>query len=234
MTLFENATPESAGEKNPSAPQDWITAHCDGGSRGNPGPAGFGVHIEDGAGEVLGELSGFLGKKTNNFAEYSALLAALRFALEHGRRRLRVVADSELMVKQMKGQYRVNSPELRPLYEKAKSLIGELDRFEIQHVLREKNRNADRLANAAMDRGMGRGVESSMVRDPSLEASGRSERTSPPAARGAEAPLNSAAEPAERNGGDRAKMLRGFTRGGVVHLLGSELPDGIFVKIIPE
>jgi len=231
MTPLENATPENP-EKSPSAPQDWITAHCDGGSRGNPGPAGFGVHIEDGAGNVLDELSGFLGKKTNNFAEYSALLAALRFALEHGRRRLRVVADSELMVKQMKGQYRVNSPELRPLYEKAKSLIRELDRFEIQHVLREKNRNADRLANAAMDRGMGRGVESSMVRDSGREASRRLE--SAPVARSGEAPRISAAEPPERNGGEPAKMLRGFTRDGVVHLLGSELPDGIFVKVIPE
>ena len=231
MTPLENAASENP-EKSPSAAQDWITAHCDGGSRGNPGPAGFGVHIEDGAGNVLDELSGFLGKKTNNFAEYSALLAALRFALEHGRRRLRVVADSELMVKQMKGQYRVNSPELRPLYEKAKSLIRELDRFEIQHVLREKNRNADRLANAAMDRGMGRGVESSMVRDSGREASRRLE--SAPVVRGGEAPRISAAEPPKRNGGEPAKMLHGFTRDGVVHLLGSELPDGIFVKVIPE
>jgi probable phosphoglycerate mutase len=231
MTPIENATPESP-EKSPSPPQDWITAYCDGGSRGNPGPAGFGVHIEDDAGKVLGELSGFLGKKTNNFAEYSALLAALRFAQEHGRRRLRVVADSELMVKQMKGQYRVNSPELRPLYEKAKSLIRELDRFEIQHVLREKNRNADRLANAAMDRGMGRGVESSMVRDSGRETSRHLE--SAPAVRGGEAPRISAADPPERNGGEPAKMLRGFTRDGVVHLLGSALPDGIFVKVIPE
>lgn len=230
MTPFEKTTPQ-APEKSLSAPQDWITAHCDGGSRGNPGPAGFGVHIEDGTGKVLGELSGFLGKKTNNFAEYSALLAALRFALEHGRRRLRVVADSELMVKQMKGQYRVNSPELRPLYEKAKSLIRELDRFEIQHVLREKNRNADRLANAAMDRGMGRGVESGIGNNSSREA-GRLE--SAQASRREDTPRSSAADTLERTDSQPAKMLRGFTRDGVVHLLGSELPDGIFVKVIPE
>ena len=97
-----------------------IVAYCDGGSRGNPGPSGFGVYIQDAAGGVLAELSEFLGKRTNNFAEYSALLAALAFALKEGHPGLRVVSDSELMVKQIKGQYRVNSPELRPLYEEAK------------------------------------------------------------------------------------------------------------------
>lgn len=192
----------------------WVTAHCDGGSRGNPGPAGFGVQVEDARGKVLAELSEYLGIKTNNFAEYSALLAALRFALEHGHRCLRVVADSELMVKQMKGQYRVNSPELRPLYEQAKSLVRQLGRFEIQHVLREKNRNADKLANLAMDRGMG--------------------RASAPEASNLGPEKGAARNEPERHGGGQAKMLRGFTRDGVVHLLGSELPDGLFVKVIPE
>src|SRR5271163_4819525 len=134
----------------------WIIAYCDGGSRGNPGPSGFGVYVQDEAGKAVAELSEFLGKQTNNYAEYSGLLAALSFALEKGHTRLRVVSDSELMVKQIKGQYRVNSPELRPLYEEAKRRIGRLDHFQIQHVLREKNRHADRLANVAMDRGMGR------------------------------------------------------------------------------
>src|ERR1700761_6617013 len=140
----------------PINPSDDIVAYCDGGSRGNPGPAGFGVYIQDSAGKVLGELSQFLGVHTNNFAEYSALLAAVEFAITNGHRSLRVVSDSELMVKQIKGQYRVNSPELRPLYEEAKRRIARLDHFQIQHVLREKNRHADRLANVAMDRGMGR------------------------------------------------------------------------------
>src|ERR1700744_5867845 len=133
-----------------------IVAYCDGGSRGNPGPAGFGVYIQDSAGKVLAELSEFVGKRTNNFAEYSALLASLEFAIGNGHRSLRVVSDSELMVKQIKGQYRVNSPELRPLYEEAKRRITQLQRFQIQHVLRDKNKHADRLANVAMDRGMGR------------------------------------------------------------------------------
>src|SRR6204780_2353685 len=135
---------------------DGIIAYCDGGSRGNPGPAGFGVYIQDSAGRVLAELSQSLGRHTNNFAEYSALLAALDFAIVNGHRSLRVISDSELMVKQMKGQYRVNSPELRPLYDEAKRRVPKLEHFQIQHVLREKNRHADRLANLAMDRGMGR------------------------------------------------------------------------------
>jgi ribonuclease HI len=135
-----------------------IVAYCDGGSRGNPGPAGFGVYIQDAAGVMLAELSQYLGTRTNNFAEYSALLAALEFAIAKGHKSLRVVSDSELMVKQIKGQYRVNSPELRPLYEEAKRRIPQLGQFQIQHVLREKNRHADRLANLAMDRGTGSGA----------------------------------------------------------------------------
>ena len=146
----------------------------------------------------MAELSEFLGAHTNNFAEYSALLAALEFAINYGHKSLRVVSDSELMVKQMKGQYRVNSPELRPLYEEARKQVPKLDRFQIQHVLREKNRHADRLANLAMDRGMGRA----------------------PSAKPAAAP--------------KEAMLRGFVKGGVVHVLGGDLPDGIFVKVIPE
>src|ERR1700721_1285579 len=145
---------------------DAIVAYCDGGSRGNPGPGGFGVYIQDSTGKVLAELSQYLGKQTNNFAEYSALLAALEFAIAQGHRSLRVVSDSELMVKQMKGQYRVNSPELRPLYEQARQRVPKLDHFQIQHVLREKNRHADRLANLAMDRGMGRAPAASPIPKP--------------------------------------------------------------------
>jgi ribonuclease HI len=185
----------------PSLNSGEIVAYCDGGSRGNPGPAGFGVYIQDAAGAVLAELSQYLGKHTNNFAEYSALLAALEFALAKGYKSLRVVSDSELMVKQIKGQYRVNSPELRPLYEEARRRIPQLEQFQIQHVLREKNRHADRLANVAMDRGMGR------------------------------APAATSAPPPPPG---KAVMLRGLVKGGVVHVLGGELPDGIFVKVIPE
>lgn len=133
-----------------------ITAFCDGGSRGNPGPSGFGVYIEGPNGEKLAQLSEYLGIRTNNFAEYSGLLAALEFALRYDHPRLRVISDSELMVKQIKGQYKVKSPDLRPLYEEARRRIAGLDSFQIQHVLRHKNAEADRLANEAMDKGMAR------------------------------------------------------------------------------
>lgn len=136
--------------------QSVITAFCDGGARGNPGPAGFGVYIQNDRGEKVAELSEFLGIRTNNFAEYSALLAALEFALRYDHPRLRIVSDSELMVKQIKGQYKVKSPDLRPLYEEAKRRIAGLTYFQIEHVLRNKNREADRLANEAMDKGMGK------------------------------------------------------------------------------
>jgi ribonuclease HI len=112
---------------NPTPAADWATAYCDGGSRGNPGPAGYGVFIEGPNGEKLAELSEYLGKTTNNVAEYSALLGALDWALQQGRPRLRVVADSELLVKQIQGRYKVNSPDLRPLFEEAKRRIARLD-----------------------------------------------------------------------------------------------------------
>lgn len=185
---------------------DFITAYCDGGSRGNPGPAGYGVSIENAAGHPVAELSEFLGVKTNNFAEYSGLLASLEYALTHGYARLRVIADSELMVKQMKGQYRVNSPDLRPLWEEAKRRAGRLETFEIQHVLRGKNKRADALANQAMDRGTGR-----MVKDV-VSASGPR-----------------ATQPAEK-----PRALKGFVKNGVVHLLEGELPENCFVRVTVE
>ncbi|HEV2645968.1 MAG TPA: ribonuclease HI family protein [Acidobacteriaceae bacterium] len=150
-----SATPSLFPSSRPSA-GPWISAHCDGGSRGNPGPAGFGALVQDADGAVLAELSEFLGIQTNNFAEYSGLLASIDFALAHGHRRLRVVSDSELMVKQIQGKYQVKSPGLKPLYEQAKKKIAQLDGFEISHALRHKNKDADRLANEAMDRGMNR------------------------------------------------------------------------------
>jgi ribonuclease HI len=149
---------ESLSSVAPSSHTGWISAHCDGGARGNPGPAGFGALVQDSAGNVLAELSEFLGIQTNNYAEYSGLLASLDFALAHGHRRLRVVSDSELMVKQIQGKYQVKSPGLRPLYDQAKKKIAQLEAFEIVHALRHKNKDADRLANQAMDRGMNRGA----------------------------------------------------------------------------
>lgn len=137
----------------------WVVAFTDGGSRGNPGPSGYGVVVQAEDGSVLAELSEFIGMRTNNVAEYSGMLAALEYALAHGLSKLRIVSDSELMVKQMRGQYRVQSPELRPLYEEARQRAGKLKAFQIEHVLRGKNKKADELANQAMDRGMRRKPE---------------------------------------------------------------------------
>jgi len=149
--LFEDLAPSAAETRS-----EQFTAHCDGGSRGNPGPAGYGAVIEDSKGQVVAELSGFLGVKTNNFAEYSGLLAVLKWANENGARRLRVVSDSELMVKQMQGKYKVASPILRPLFDEAKMLARRIESFEMRHTLRGGNKQADRLANEAMDKGMER------------------------------------------------------------------------------
>jgi ribonuclease HI len=137
-------------------PEDRVVAYIDGGARGNPGPAGFGVVIEDAHGNRLDALSRFLGHQTNNFAEYSGLLAALDYAVTHGHAALEVVSDSELMVKQINGQYKVRNPGLLDLYKRAKAQIAQLRWFNIHHVLRAKNKEADALANKAMDEGMGR------------------------------------------------------------------------------
>jgi probable phosphoglycerate mutase len=120
MPLFPSETPVAS----PTAALTWIHAHCDGGSRGNPGPAGFGALITDAKGSTLAELSEFLGVRTNNFAEYSGLLAVLQWALDHGHRRLKLVSDSELMVKQIQGKYKVNSPDLKPLWHLCWDVIG--------------------------------------------------------------------------------------------------------------
>lgn len=200
----------------------WITAYCDGGSRGNPGPAGFGVYIQDENGAVVAELSEYLGRKTNNFAEYSGLLAALQFAIDNHHPRLKVISDSELMVKQLKGQYRVNSPELRPLYDEAKRRIAKLEAFQPEHVLREKNKQADRLANLAMDRGTGKASPelSSRVAAPALIPP-----SDPP-----KIPIVRVGAPTR----PETRPLRGFVKGGVIHLVEGELPDGVFVKITRE
>jgi ribonuclease HI len=138
------------------SPESRLIAHIDGGARGNPGPAGFGVVIEDGTGRPIAELSKFLGHQTNNYAEYMGLLAALQYALEYGAKALEVISDSELLVRQINGQYKVRNLNLLDLYKQAKSLIAKLEWFSIGHVLRGKNKQADALANRAMDEGMGK------------------------------------------------------------------------------
>jgi ribonuclease HI len=147
-------------------PDDFIVAHLDGGARGNPGPAGYGAVIEDAAGRRIAELSEYLGVQTNNFAEYSALLAALEYAVKHGHKAVKAISDSELLVKQMRGEYKVRNESLQQMAHEAHSLISKLDAFHIRHVLRGNNREADRLANEAMDRGTGRKKEPPAAQPP--------------------------------------------------------------------
>jgi probable phosphoglycerate mutase len=134
------------------------TAYIDGGSRGNPGPAGFGVQIVDDDGTVIAELCGSLPDTTNNVAEYNGLLAALSWAVDHGRASLHVRSDSELLVKQLRGEYRVKHPGLQPLYRDARALIARIGHVTFEHVRRELNKEADRLANLAMDQAAERRV----------------------------------------------------------------------------
>jgi ribonuclease HI len=112
--------------------------------------------LTDQSGRKVAELSEYLGHQTNNYAEYNGLLAALGYVVQHGHKALKVVADSELLVKQIRGEYKVKSPTLVELHQRAQTMIGQLDWFSIQHVLRGGNQDADRLANQAMDKGMGR------------------------------------------------------------------------------
>lgn len=139
------------------APTGMYTAHIDGASRGNPGPASYAVILEGPEGNAVLELSKYIGRETNNVAEYYGLITALDYATSHGIKRLRIRSDSELLVRQMQGRYKVKSPDLKPLHERAAKLARALERFEIDYVPREQNRDADRLANAALDRTEGRG-----------------------------------------------------------------------------
>lgn len=196
------------GDSGRNSGAKWTVAYTDGGSRGNPGPSGYGVVVQSEDGTVLGELSEFVGMCTNNVAEYSGLLAALEFALAKGRSRLRVVSDSELMVKQIRGQYRVQSPDLRPLYEEAKRRIARLEAFQIEHVLRGKNKRADELANQAMDRGMRRKP------DPRTGVSASVDASAPAAA--------------------PVRPLRGIVKDGRINLLEGSIPEGTIVVVMPE
>src|SRR6202162_4864917 len=136
----------------PSARQEGAyTANIDGAARGNPGPASYGVVLRKPDGTLLESLGKYIGRTTNNVAEYYALIAALDYAAARGISRLRVQSDSQLIVNQMKGLYKVKHPDLRPLHERARKQAAGLDAFTIQYVPREQNREADAAANAALD-----------------------------------------------------------------------------------
>ena len=136
-------------EHNASAEK--IVAYIDGGARGNPGPAGFGVRVEGADGTLIEEFAESIGTATNNVAEYRALLAALEWASRHGRDQLHVRSDSLLLVQQMLGNYKVKNAGLQPLHAKARMLAHQIGRVTFEHVGRSLNAHADRLANSAMD-----------------------------------------------------------------------------------
>jgi probable phosphoglycerate mutase len=126
-------------------------ANIDGASRGNPGPASYAVVIRDPGGKTVLELAKNIGRETNNVAEYYALLAALDYATSHNISSLRIRSDSELLVRQMQGRYKVKSADLKPLHERASKMAKQIGYFAIEHVRRELNRDADALANVALD-----------------------------------------------------------------------------------
>ncbi len=183
-------------------PELHLIAYSDGGARGNPGPAGYGVVIQDQAGQKVASLSEYLGHQTNNVAEYQGLIAALEYATAHGHKALKVISDSELLVRQIKGIYKVKNAALQDLHGRAKELIAKLEWFSIGHVLRGKNQEADELANAAMDKGMGR---ASVARAPTP--------VTPPGA-----------VPDRRE-------FDGIVREGKIELLEGKLPDGTKVQV---
>jgi ribonuclease HI len=202
--------PRNAGSKplfeaRENPPEHYLVAHSDGGARGNPGPAGYGVVIVDETGRKVAALSEYLGHQTNNFAEYQGLIAALEYAAQHGPKALKLISDSELLVRQIKGIYKVKNATLQDLHGRAKELIAKLDWFSIGHALREQNQEADQLANQAMDKGMGRGSASaSVARVPS--------------------PANIPAE-------IRQQEFEGIVRNGVIEIVGGKLPEGTRVQL---
>jgi ribonuclease HI len=203
-SLFGDAAPE------PKPAAAAYRANIDGGSRGNPGPAAYGVVIRDGSGELVAKLKKYIGRMSNNVAEYYGLIAALDYAQSHKMRALRIESDSELLVKQMRGQYKVKSADLQPLFERAKKMTQGFESFRIDHVYREQNREADALANEALDAAEG------VV-------------PSAPGAKKGEAP---AAKPEAPGAKPEPRRIRARFRGGVLYLLEDvELPDGMVVDV---
>jgi ribonuclease HI len=199
------------GEPPPEAkPLAW-RANVDGGSRGNPGPASYGVVIRDPRGEVVARLKKYIGRTTNNVAEYYGLIAALDYAQSNSIKALRVESDSELLVKQMRGQYKVKSADLKPLYERAKKMSQALPAFRIDHVYREQNREADLLANEAMDEASGK-PPAAASRNPKVEG-GNSKREN-------------------RNSIPTIKVRARFRSGILYPLEDVDLPDGAEVEIL--
>lgn len=167
-------------ESHSAPPAGVHIANIDGASRGNPGPAAYAVVMRGPDGKKVAEIAKRIGRETNNVAEYYALLAALDYAAANAIRALRVRSDSELLVRQMQGRYRVKSPELQPLFERARKLVRGLDYFVVEHVPREQNSDADALANLALDGALSSSSVSAAIR-PSASPEKTAERLRTPA-----------------------------------------------------
>src|SRR6202162_5482066 len=163
----------------PAPPASAYIANIDGASRGNPGPASYAVVLRDPSGKIVLELAKNIGRETNNVAEYYALLAALDYATSHDIRGLRIRSDSELLVRQMQGRYKVKSPDLKPLHERAAKLTRQIQYFVIEHVRRELNSDADALADIALDQARAR--RASQLQTSSAKESLAAESRVPPA-----------------------------------------------------
>jgi len=201
-----------------TAPRDCLVATIDGAARGNPGPAAYGIVFEDAAGHVKAQLAGRLGKATNNVAEYRALLAALAYARQQGWRALKVRTDSELLARQVQGDYKVKSADLKPLHEEAQQLIAGFDYFGVEAVPRKLIRAADKLANAALDKRSAilRLRSGQVSRQPSAKM--RSPAASP--------------EPSRRAPTAGKRTIRAVYRDGVLKPVESlDLPDGVEVEL---
>jgi ribonuclease HI len=219
-----------SSRENP--PEHYLIAHSDGGARGNPGPAGYGVVIQDQSGRKVAQLSEYLGHQTNNFAEYQGLIAALEYALHHSPKAIKVISDSELLVRQIKGIYKVKNATLQDLHGRAKELIAKLDWFAIGHALREQNTEADRLANQAMDKGMGKRVTTDHVGRTLLSANlaiGKDREDEKGSLRSEDRAANPALAAADAN--PIPIELEGVIRNGVVELVNGKLPEGTRVQV---
>ena len=213
-------------------------ANIDGGSRGNPGPASYGVVVRDANGQIVAQLKKYIGRATNNVAEYYGLIAALDYAQAHAIRALHIESDSELLVKQMRGQYKVKSEELRPLFERAKKMSATFDSFGINHVYREQNQDADALANEALDETAGTPAGGGAMSAKSTGGKAAPLAGSTASTDGAVASANTAkaptapAKPAVKHDPSIPRKVKARFRSGILYPLEDlDLEDGCEVEI---
>ena len=217
FTSSKSSVPGSArlfADAHSVAPPAVHIANIDGASRGNPGPASYAVVLRDPSGKIVLELAKNIGRETNNVAEYYALLAALGYAASHDIHALRIRSDSELLVRQMQGRYKVKSPDLKPLHERAAKLARQIQYFVIEHVRRELNSDADALANIALDQANER-------RAPQLQTSSAKETLT------AESRVPSSREPLRSS----IKIRARFQNGVLVPAEPLDLPEGSDVTL---